>query len=124
MVEFSGDIALILEVLALGLGLVIWHWASKEKANILYVAGGFLAVAAFLSMLCTGYSYVSFWRHGAMGRPGMMGGGVGPGMRMPMHENMMQNMNKCMAGMQGQVMDETKMKQMHECMMGQKETDK
>ena len=43
---------------------------------------------------------------------------------MPMHENMMQNMNKCMAGMQGQVMDETKMKQMHECMMGQKETDK
>jgi len=122
----------MLEVLVFGFGLVIWHWAGREKSKVLYFGGGVLVLAAILGTLCSFYYYLSYRSEGVFNNahpmqmtPGMKGnmldrGGVmSPGMNMPMHGKMMENMNTCMAQMQGQAMDQAKMKQMRECMMGQ-----
>lgn len=65
MILFLGDIAFILETLVFGIGLVIWHWGSREKSKMLLFAGRVLAVVAVLTMICTSYYYVCYWQDGA-----------------------------------------------------------
>lgn len=130
MAQFLGDIAVMLEVLVFGVGAAIWYWGSRERSTLLAFTGGVLVVSAVLGAVCSIYYYLNYHyegdfknaypMHQMMGSK-MMGDGamIGPGASTPMRQQMMQNMNACMAQMQGQTMDTSKMMQMRECMMGQ-----
>jgi hypothetical protein len=86
MAEFLGDIAVMLEVLIFGIGLVILHYGRKEKAGLLLTSGTVLTIAAVLSFACSLYYYLEYRSQGAfdqaypthqmMVKDGMMGPGM------------------------------------------------
>lgn len=54
MGEFNADIAGMLEIFAIALGLVLFHWASKDApARLLKAAGWVLVVGGVVVGLCT-----------------------------------------------------------------------
>ncbi len=145
MAEFLGDIAVMFEVLILGAGLVVLHFGKKQSAKLILWAGNLLVAASVAGLICSGYYYFKYFfagefehayptaavQGGPMGMGqmsgmmsnGMMGRGMGQGMmgkgQMSMQTMMMNNMQKCMSGMQGKMMDNSMMKDMKSCMMNQ-----
>lgn len=87
MAQFLGDIAGILEIVAIAAGFVLLHRARKEApARLLQVGGWVLVIGGIAVGLCTTYFWFVYQSQGAfdgpygMG-PGMMqipGGGMGP----------------------------------------------
>lgn len=86
MAEFLGDIAVMLNVLIFGIGLVILHYGRKEKAGLLVMSGSVLTIAAVLGFICSVYYFFDYRSQGAfdqaypthqmMMKDGMMGPGM------------------------------------------------
>lgn len=96
MPEFLGDIAGMLEIFAIALGLVLLHRAARDAAaGLLRVAGFVLVLGGVAVGACTVYYYLSYRSQGTFKTaymmapgammPGMMGAGTTmmPGMSMP-----------------------------------------
>lgn len=61
MAEFLGDIAFMLEVFVLGVGLVILHFSAEKNSNYLKWAGRIMATASVLGILCTSFFYFKYY---------------------------------------------------------------
>lgn len=86
MAQFLGDIAFLLEMALLALGLVLLDRAAKERAGLVRLAGIVLVTTGILGALCTGYFWFRYYGQGSFDRayPPMMHA-MGE-MPMPMHE--------------------------------------
>ena len=66
MTQFLADIAGMLELFAIGAGLVLLHRASREDpAKLLKAAGGVLVAGGVVVGLCTGYFWFKYQSLGA-----------------------------------------------------------
>lgn len=83
MAQFLGDIAFLLEMALVALGLVLLHRAAKERAGLLRLAGVVLVATGILGALCTGYFWFRYYGQGGFdhAHPPMMDA-IG---EMPMH---------------------------------------
>lgn len=133
MVLFLGDIAFMLEVMALAAGLVVLYFAQERASGLLKAAGYILAVGGALGILCSGFYWVKYWSQGAfmsahpmsmqgggpmMGHGGMpMRGMMGGGMMSARHEAMTEQMDQCIDKLSGRPLDAEGMKAMHRCVL-------
>lgn len=111
MAEFLGDIAFMIEVLVLGLGLVVLHFSVKEGSNLLKWSGRIMVICGLLGMICTSYYYMKyFWagefhhaRHSAM----MYRNGS---------SHMMQDMDHCFSRVSGSMMNTENQELLKSCL--------
>jgi len=81
MGQFLGDIAFMLELFAVAVGLVVLHHGAKQApAKLLRAAGWLLVAGGAGAALCTGYFWLQYHARGdfdaAMHAPArQMGGG-------------------------------------------------
>ncbi|WP_339864777.1 hypothetical protein [Paremcibacter congregatus] len=69
---FLGDIAFILDVLLLAAGLIVYHWATQEKSQLLkWVAWGMIIIG-ILAVICTTYYWMSYYQAGVFEVHNMM----------------------------------------------------
>lgn len=64
---FQADLAFSVELLAIGLGVGFIIWGIRYEgagANLAKVTGYFIAILAFLSLLCTSYYTIRYWESG------------------------------------------------------------
>lgn len=72
MAQFLGDIAGMLEIFAIALGLVLLHRAAKESpAKLLRAAGLVLVVGGLLVGICTGWYWLKYQLAGDFDRASM-----------------------------------------------------
>jgi len=69
---FLGDIAFIFDVVLLAAGLITYHWAKKEKSQLLKGAAWMMIVTAVLAVICTGYYWMSYYQAGMFEAHNMM----------------------------------------------------
>lgn len=50
---FFADIAAMLEVALMGVGLIVFHYGRKENANLLKAAAIFMFTGGLLGLICT-----------------------------------------------------------------------
>jgi len=72
---FWGDMAFILDVALLAVGLIVLHWSGKEKSRLLKVTAWFMIVTGALAVICTGYYWLSYYQSGAFEVHNMMAAG-------------------------------------------------
>ncbi len=60
MAQFLGDIAFMIEVLIVGLGLVALHFNKREGSSYLKWAGRLMITAGVLGMICTSFFYFKY----------------------------------------------------------------
>jgi hypothetical protein len=61
MAEFLGDIAVMLEVLILGLGIIVIYFAKREGSKLLSWAGNLFIAASVAGLLCSGTYYFKYY---------------------------------------------------------------
>ena len=64
MAQFLGDIAFMIEVLIVGLGLVVLHFNNREGSSYLKWAGRLMITAGVLGMICTSFFYFKYMLSG------------------------------------------------------------
>ncbi|MBK24575.1 MAG: hypothetical protein CME70_11325 [Halobacteriovorax sp.] len=64
MAEFLGDIAFMIEILVLGLGLVVIHYGKKEKSKLLKTSGYLMSIFSILALICTTFFYFKYYFNG------------------------------------------------------------
>lgn len=111
MAEFLGDIAFMIEVLVLGLGLVVLHFSKKEGSDLLKWSGRIMCVFGFLGMICTSYYYMKyFWSgefHHAHHATMMSRKGAG---------YLMHDMDHCLSKASGTMMNTENQHMLKECL--------
>jgi uncharacterized membrane protein YeiB len=128
MAEFLGDIAFMIEVFALSIGLIVLHFNKKEKSVYLSWAGRLLSAFGVLGMVCTGFFYIKYFFAGefdqthSMGKPShsmmeMMGVMqnqnradenhviMNPQILKNMRQHMISTVNECMEMVEGKMID-------------------
>ncbi len=64
MPQFAADIAFMLEVFAISLSLVLFHYASKEQSIAIRLAAILLLIAGILGIVCTTYFWFTYYNAG------------------------------------------------------------
>ena len=64
MAEFLGDIAFMVEILVLGIGLIVIHYGKKEDSKLVKAAGYIMSVASVFALVCTTYFYFKYYFNG------------------------------------------------------------
>ena len=134
MAEFLGDLAFMVEVFVLGLGLWFVFLGRKESSKLVTGAGWFMSGAAAFGLICTTFFYFKYWnagefdhaypQHKMMGsemHQMMMGGKsqhmmMNPQMMQNLRHSMMTGITECMQSAQGKTMEAKIMDQIKNCM--------
>ena len=69
MTQFTGDIAAMIEIALIGIGLVILYYAQKEGSKLMKAGGYIMLVGGILGLLCTGYWWFKYHDSGVFHAP-------------------------------------------------------
>ena len=64
MAEFLGDIAFMLEIFVLGMGLIVIHHGKKEDSRLIKFSGYLMSSISILALICTTYFYFKYYFNG------------------------------------------------------------
>lgn len=117
MAVFLGDIAGMLEIFAIAGGLILLHYAAKEGAKLLRVAGWIMLVGGIVVGACTLFYWFTYNSQNAFDRAhphamGMMNDDMMKDMMREMHEGMMDG--GMMGGGRGPGMDSAARDSIHD----------
>lgn len=64
MAEFLGDIAFMLEILVLGIGLLIIYYGQKVNSKLVKFSGYMMSIVSVFALICTTFFYFKYFQNG------------------------------------------------------------